>query len=132
MLIVMSLALMGIPCAFTTMEMVFLTLTPEHWCDVGPMSPAMQALNYSTRMYLSIPNAEEDRDSYVPEKCSQYDRDYENATEADIDFWMSVSSRGNVTTDTIQCSSWVYDENRVGNTLAMEVGCLWKHGKDGI
>ena len=115
--ICLCLAATGIPCAFATMELVFLTITPPHWCDVGSISPAMASLNESTFMKLTIPDTHKE-DSYIPNKCLQYDRNYMNATESDISEWLCFGNDSR----TAGCSSWTFKPGHIDNTLVTEVG----------
>ena len=115
-LVVICLALTGIPCAFTTLEMVFLNMIPDHYCDVGPVSSAMSALNESTFLRLTIPDATTE-ESYTPHSCIQYDRNYLNATETDINEWMI----GGGTTENSTCRKWIFEDGRVSDTIVTEV-----------
>ena len=121
MCIAILLALSGFPCSFSMMEMVFLNLAPTHYCDVTPLSPALAAMNQSELMYLSIPNAVESGDGYEPEACFQYDRNYAEATEDDIESWMTDGA--NSTTKTSSCSTWAYEESRIDDTITTKVRC---------
>ena len=121
MFIAILLAFTGFPCCFSTMELVFLNLSPLHHCDVTSLSPTLSALNQSELMYLSIPNAVASKDGYEPEACFQYDRNYTEATADDIERWRTDESNS---TKTIYCSAWTYEESRIDDTVTTEVRSL--------
>ena len=122
MCIATLLAFTSIPMALSLMEIVFLNLAPTYYCDVTPLSPALSALNLSELMYLSIPNAVAAGDGYEPESCIQYDRNYAEATEDDIERW-----RGSEATKTIYCSKWMYEKSRIDDTITTKVRCSWRY-----
>ena len=123
MWIAILLTFTSVPCAFSMMEIVFLNLVPAHYCDVTPLSSALSALNQSELMYLSIPNAVASDDGYEPSACIQYDRNYAEATEDDIERWRRDETNS---TKTIYCSTWTYEESRIDDTITTEVSS-WRY-----
>ena len=110
-----------LPAAFLAFNQVFLSATPDHWCNVTELYNSNFNLSLHQIKDLSIPRRDMGRrsDIKVYEKCQQYDV---NFTEYYYTHDSQFPSEPDPTWKKVHCKEgWHYDRSEYDDTLVTEV-----------
>ena len=110
-----------LPAAFLAFNQVFLSATPDHWCNVTELYKSDFNLSLHQIKDLSIPRRDMGRrsDIKVYEKCQQYDV---NFTEYYYTHDSQFPSEPDPTWKKVHCKEgWHYDRSEYDDTLVTEV-----------
>ena len=110
-------------CKFLCFNQVFLSATPQHWCNVSELLVIDPSLTPAHVKKLSIPLRDLGFEVYEGyeeyEKCRQFDV---NFTQVYLDNGGAWPERGNDSWPKSECKEgWVYDPSEYHNTLVTEV-----------
>lgn len=102
---------------FHNLSSNFFAAHQDHWCYI----PRLENFSFDTQRYVAVPYLEGSGEEGEYDSCSMYDLDYESLTDEEVLTWNRTEHNF---TDTIPCSSWVFDQSEFISTINSQASLL--------